>query len=363
MTSLVFVTQTVDGADPVLAVVPGLIAALAARLEHVTVIANSVARPLPDLPSNVTVASLGKEVGASRLARGLRYQRLLVRIALRGRADVLFAHMCPEYVNLAVPVAKAFRFPTMLWFAHPARSPALTLADKAADAILTSLPGAYPLPSSNVRVIGQATDTRSLKVSPWRGPHRPLRVVAIGRTSPAKGFDIVIRAVAACVDSGHPVNARIIGPSLTTEERRHREELVGLVSSLGLDSRIRIEPAMPADEIRHAIGRADVLVNAMVAGSGDKVVFEAASLGRPVIASNPGFAELLRDAPLDLTFPEGDADALADRLRSIGSTQPSAIREMARTLRRRIEAEHSLDHWADAVVRLGEALAARRRRG
>jgi glycosyltransferase involved in cell wall biosynthesis len=358
VTALVFVTQKIDERDPVLGFVPRLVTALADRLSAVTVIANEVATPLPALPANVTVASLGKERGASQIARGLRYERLLAGAARRGRADALLAHMCPEYLDLAAPVAKAFRFPSMLWFAHPARSQALTVADRLADAVLTSLPGAYPIDSSKVHVIGQATDVRNLSPCAERTGEGPLRVVAIGRTSPAKRFDVVIRAAAM---DGRDVEVRVVGPSVTPEEERHRLELVALVDRLGVGKRVRIVPGVPPVEVRDVICDADVLVNAMVAGSGDKVVFEAAALGRPVVVSNPAFRGLLADLPLDLTFPEGQASILAERLHTIANADAATIHEVTETLRGRVEREHSLEHWADAVVEIAERLVARRR--
>jgi glycosyltransferase involved in cell wall biosynthesis len=360
--ALVFVTQKIDERDPVLGFVPRLVTALADRLSAVTVIANEVATPLPALPANVTVASLGKERGASQIARGLRYERLLAGAARRGRADALLAHMCPEYLDLAAPVAKAFRFPTMLWFAHPARSQALTVADRLADAVLTSLPGAYPIDSEKVHVIGQATDVRSLPRCAERTREGRFRVVAIGRTSTAKRFDVVIRAAAMTVENGRDVEVRIVGPSVTPEEERHRTELVALVERLGVGKRVRIVPGVPPVEVRDVICDADVLVNAMVAGSGDKVVFEAAALGRPIVVSNPAFRGLLADLPLDLTFPEGEASILAERLHTIANADAATLQEVTETLRGRVEREHSLEHWADAVVEIAESLVARRRR-
>jgi glycosyltransferase involved in cell wall biosynthesis len=362
VTALVFVTQKIDERDSVLGFVPRLVTALADRVGAVTVIANEVTSPLPALPTNVSVASLGKERGASRVARGLRYERLLAGAARRGRADALLAHMCPEYLDLAAPVAKSFRLPLMLWFAHPARSQALTIADRLADAVLTSLPGAYPIDSPKVHVIGQATDVRGLPPCEERTVEGPFRVVAIGRTSPAKRFDVVIRAAAMTAEKGRDVEVRIVGPSVTPEEERHRDELAALVDRLGVGRRVRIVPGVPPVEVRDVICGADVLVNAMVAGSGDKVVFEAAALGRPVVVSNPAFRDLLAGLPLDLTFPEGEASILAERLHTIANADAATLRETTETLRGRVEREHSLDHWADAVVRIAETLIARRRR-
>jgi glycosyltransferase involved in cell wall biosynthesis len=350
MTRIAFVTQRLDEADPVLGSVPQLVRALSERTEGVLAIANEVALEAPAFPSNVEVASLGKELGAGRIARGLRYERVLSRSARRGAIDALLAHMCPEYLNLAIPVARRRRIPLLLWFAHPSTSTALRVADAAAAAILTSLPGAYPLPSPKVRVIGQAVDARGLAPCPPEPIERPLRVAAVGRTSPSKGFDTVIRAAASCRSAGLRVAVRIVGPSVTSAEERHRDELIGLVRELDLEAAVDVRPGGPPSLVRETVCWSDVLVNAMVAGSGDKVVFEAAALRRPVLVSNPAFADLLGELPLDLSFPEGDADALAARLGEIAEAPPSVLRGITDELRARVQAAHSLDHWADAVV-------------
>ena len=106
MSSLVFVTQLIDPDDPALGFSSSLVAALAAELDHVDVVANEV-RGAPPFPSNVRVHSLGKERGAGRLERGWRFERTVARL-LSDRDDAaLFAHMCPDYLTLATPIAKA----------------------------------------------------------------------------------------------------------------------------------------------------------------------------------------------------------------------------------------------------------------
>jgi glycosyltransferase involved in cell wall biosynthesis len=269
--------------------------------------------------------------------------------------------MCPEYLDLAAPIAKVRGFPTLLWFAHPARSAALRVADVAADAVVTSLPGAYPLPSPKVHVIGQATDIRALSPCSPRERSGALRALALGRTSPSKGFDVVIRAIAEARRRGTDVRLEIVGPSATPEETAHRSMLEGLVVDLGLEGAVSLRPAIPRSYIREVICGSDVLVNAMVAGSGDKVVFEAAALGRPVIVSNPSFAQLLEGLPLAAAFPERDHLALAERLAEVASAGPAVVASTTSQLRARVERDHSLDHWADEVVSLVERLRARPR--
>ena len=81
-------------------------------------------------------------------------------------------------------------------------------------------------------------------------------------------------------------------------------------------------------------------MNATRGETADKVVFEAAAACLPVFAASPVFDRLLPDA---LRFPEGEAAALAARIRGYpGGAGPG--------LRARVEAEHSVDRWAERVL-------------
>jgi glycosyltransferase involved in cell wall biosynthesis len=95
--------------------------------------------------------------------------------------------------------------------------------------------------------------------------------------------------------------------------------------------------------------RKDVLVNNMREGSLDKVVFEAAATCMPVLASNAGFAALL---PPELRFRRDDADDLAGKLRALADADRNAL---GLALRERVEAGHSVEHWADEVRRVALA--------
>jgi len=346
---LIFVTQVVDCDDSVLGFTLGWIRALASRCERLTVIANEVRSIPADL--GVEVVSLGKESGSSRWRRGWRYQSALARLARVGSADALLAHMCPVYLNLAVPMAKAFNIRTLLWFAHPARSKSLLLAGRLADAVLTSLPGACSLEGEGVRIIGQGIDTRVFALSEPPAS-QSLRLMALGRTSPSKGFETMLHAVALARSSGIDVTLRIVGSATTPLESEHREHLQELRSTLGLSDRVRLEEGVPPSRVVRLLQGCDALVNGMIAGSGDKVVFEAMATGRPVLVSNPSFGSLLEGLPLRLGFPEGDVEELSLRIQELASAGPEIRGSVGRELRQRVERNHSLDGWADQVVSL-----------
>lgn len=343
---LVFVTQKIDPDDPVLGFTVGWARALAARCERLVVIANEVRCVPPDLPAQVV--SLGKEHGAPRWRRLATYLRQLERILATERPSALLAHMCPQYLNAAAPLLRLHGVPGLLWFAHPRDSWVLRIAERAATAVLTSLPGAFPFPSPKVRVIGQAIDTTAFASVPPPAVRPELQVLALGRVSPIKGLETVIAAVADLNRSGVPVHLRIVGPVTTPEERAHAERLRRLVAGSG--AAVQIGPPLPPTSVPGLLAETDVLVNGTRAGSGDKVVLEAMAAGRLAVWSNPCFDGLANGLPLRLRYREDDHADLATVLRGICEAPPAVRAATAAPLRSLVVDRHSLGRWADNVL-------------
>ena len=358
MGRLIFVTQLIDPDDPVMGFVVPQVRSLAAHVD-VLVIANEV-RAVPD-GLGAEVITLGKERGRSKGARGLRYVSAIESELRRTRPLAVLAHMGPIYACLAAPLTRIYRVPLILWFAHPANTLRLRVAERLSDAVLTSFPGSYPRPGPKVEAIGQAIDTEAFAwSSPTPRDRGSLRLLALGRTSPVKGYDVMIRALAATRLDGVSAELRIVGPSDTAPDRRHRAELQALAESCAPGA-VRFDDGVPRAEVAALLREADVLLNATASGSADKVVLEAMAVGRPVLASSPSFAPLLRDAPLSLSFPERDAAVLADRISMMASAPTDVIESVTRALRRRIEDEHSIQHSATNVLRVATELSERRR--
>ena len=90
---LLIITQKVDINDDNLGFFHDWIKKLAS-LADIDVIANYVGQY--NLSENVKIYSLGKEKGAGKIIKFLKYQWLLLKL-LPKSAGVFF-HMCPEYV-------------------------------------------------------------------------------------------------------------------------------------------------------------------------------------------------------------------------------------------------------------------------
>jgi glycosyltransferase involved in cell wall biosynthesis len=334
---LVVVTQQVDPSDAVLGAAVDKLRALAARVDELVVMTDSAVDGA--LPANCRVRTYRSRL---RAGRGLRFESALAReLASRPRPAAVLAHMCPIYAVLAAPLARPSGVKVLLWFTHWRRSGLLSAAERMSTKVLTVDERTFPLRSKKVVAIGHGIDVSGFACRE-RPERDPLTLLALGRTSPAKGLVTILQALARVED----VKLLVHGPSLTDEERMHRMALERLVIDLALLDRVEIRGPVPRHAVTGLYGEVDGLVNDMRPGATDKVVYEAAATCLPVIASNPALDTLL---PPELMFQHGDVDGLAAAIRRLGGLDRAAL---GRALRDIVVQRHSVHVWAERVVDL-----------
>jgi glycosyltransferase involved in cell wall biosynthesis len=326
---VVFVTQAADPRHPVLGATLPKIRALAARADEVVVIADTVMSDA--LPDNCEARSFA---APSQAARGARYIAALAPELMRRPVAVL-AHMSPIFALLAAPLARPLRVPLLLWFTQQAAGPSLHAAERVVDRLLTVDARSVPLHSRKVRAIGHGIDVAALPCVPERRP--PLRrLLGLGRYAPVKGWGTVLRALPALPEATFTLH----GPMLTEADRAHAPQLELLAGTLGVRDRVTFGAEVAYAEVPHLLGLADALVNATWGNAADKVVYEAAASCLPVFAASPVFDTLL---PESLRFDGDHPESLAER---VSAYETGAGRD----LRSQVEAEHSVDHWAERVL-------------
>jgi glycosyltransferase involved in cell wall biosynthesis len=325
---LIFATQVVDPADPVLGATVAKLTAIAERVDELVVLADRAVEGA--LPENCRVHVFGSP---SRVGRARLFLAALER-ELSPRPLGFVAHMVPRYVLLAAPLAGPRRVPVLLWFTHWKRSRTLVVAERLSTAILSVDRRSFPIASGKVAAIGHGIDTEAFGYV-RRPASSPLRAISLGRTSPAKGYETIARAARLA-----GVEFEVRGTSGTAEERGERERLLALG--------VEVLDPVPYAEVPGLLAERDVLVNNMREGALDKIVYEAAATGMPVLASNSGFDDLL---PPELRFAREDAAGLADRLRRLDGLDRSAL---GLELRAVVESRHSAGRWADALLAVAE---------
>ncbi len=329
---LIFVTQKADPVDPVLGATVPKIRALAARVDELIVFAAS---SVPgSLPENCRVLHFG---AGTKALRGVRYETSLVR-SLRPRPFALVAHMCPIYAVLAAPVLRPLRIPIVLWYVHHEIKPTLRVATKVATRIASVDRSSFPIDTPKLAAIGHGIDVQALTCVPSRR-NGPLRLLALGRYSRVKRLEVVLDAMAR---ARAQVTLEAYGPE---GHAGYREELAAKASELGVEARFA-GPVTFAD-VPGLYAQHDVLVS-NTRGGADKVVLEAAASCRPALASSPSLSTVVDDLAYD------GADELAARLDRLAGLSTDELSRLGRSLRERVERSHSVDSWADAIIRLAE---------
>jgi glycosyltransferase involved in cell wall biosynthesis len=336
---VVFITQQVDPGHPALAATVPKIWALAAQVDELVVLADRALENV--LPANSRVRSFR----ASRKAgRGARFETALAAELNGLRGGAVVAHMCPIYAVLAAPLVRPLRIPLVLWFTHWRASRLLRAAERVSSAVVSVDHRSFPLASTKVRAIGHGIDVAEFACAQREKAGEGLELLVLGRYSPAKGLDVVLRALAVV---GDQALLDVHGPALSVEEVTYRAELERLAAELPLEGRVRLGDAVPRAEVPDLLARHDALVNNMRAGAPDKVVYEAAAACVPVLASNPVFDTLLDPAQL---FSREDPGELADRIRALSALAPAERMALGHRLRERVEQSHSVESWARGVL-------------
>jgi glycosyltransferase involved in cell wall biosynthesis len=146
---------------------------------------------------------------------------------------------------------------------------------------------ALGLPEGHATVVPCGVDTGQFV--PGDAPSavgRRWRLVTVGRLVPRKGYDTVIRALAALphtelVVIGGPPRA---GLSADPEVRRLRE----VAASYGVADRVTFTGAVPPDEVARLLPRFDLLITAAWYEPFGIVPVEAMACGLPVVATDVG---------------------------------------------------------------------------
>jgi glycosyltransferase involved in cell wall biosynthesis len=346
---VVFVTQVLDPNHESLAQTLDLVTALAGVTDELVVLCRE--DRWGQAPDGVVVRTYGAR---SKLGRALRYQRELA--ASLGGTDAILAHMVPTFLVLAAPLAKARRVPLLLWYTHWHAGTMLRAATALCTVALSVDPASYPIASRKVRGIGHAIDVSAFSGEPAAAHDGPLRLLAVGRTARWKGLGTLLEALAIATDRGLDAALEIRGPSMTGDEEAHREELI---STIDRDDRLRgratVTSPVTRAEVPALMAAADVVVNPAEPSSGaalDKVVYEAAACARPVVTTNQALAPFLHSLPVQLLARPRDPGSLADALVAVGAAGPEVRAAVGAELRRRVVAEHSLDHWAEGVLQV-----------
>jgi glycosyltransferase involved in cell wall biosynthesis len=179
----------------------------------------------------------------------------------------------------------------------------------------------------------------------------PPRILFAGNLVPSKGVDVLIAAVAKLKERGIASELRILGAGPS------RELLLQDIQNRGLGQVASIAPFLPQSQMPAEYGAAAVTVlpsRGQAEGLG-LVLVEALLAGSAVVGTPAGgIPEVVEDGVTGLLAPDGDADALADRLGRL--LQEPALRErLTEQGAARVRSVYALESAVDQFLTLFDA--------
>jgi len=142
-------------------------------------------------------------------------------------------------------------------------------------------------------------------------------LLSVGRLTPIKGIETLLRAFARLKDRPSP-RLLIVGGGIDDPTNGEPARLRRLASELRADGRVEFLGALPQERLPFYYSAAEAVIMPSYYESFGMVALEAMACGSPVIASRVGgLAITVQDSVTGFLVPEGDPDALAARIRAL----------------------------------------------
>ncbi|MEF8823758.1 MAG: glycosyltransferase [Desulfohalobiaceae bacterium] len=292
---------------------------------------------LDSIPTGARVINLGCRTwltsvpGLIRYLRSERPSSLLAAKDRAGRAALLARRMAkvPTRVVLRLGMhlsqslegktrlEKALRiYPMRLLY--PWADGIIAVSDGVAD----DLAAVTHIPRSGISVLANPVITPELhrmaaqeSLSEWFSRAEPALIVAVGRLTRQKGFDVLLSAFAELLRHRR-ASLLILG------EGPERQKLERQAEELGLGDRVHL-PGFDANPYAY-LARADLFVLSSRFEGSPNVLKEALALGTPVVATDcrSGPREILKDGRYGPLVPVDDPKSLAEAMERVLAAPP-----------------------------------------
>ena len=328
---LLICTQSVDLDDPILGFFHRWIDELSKHCEKISVICLRQGRH--SLPENVSVYSLHKEYGVSRIKYVFNFFRYIWK--LRHDYDSVFVHMNQEYVFLGGNLWRIWGKRVVLWRNHKKGSFLTRLAGRYSHIVCYTSESAYVASFKNAIQMPIGIDTGLFKPDTSADPRS---ILFLGRLDPIKNADVFVEALELLSDDGVGFTADIYGGP-THGNEKYAQAIRNKVASPILNGHVRMHVGITHSHTPDIYRSHALYVNLTPSGSFDKTIGEAMASGLVVIVAN----ESLRGVIADEFIAEADSvESVRCALQVALTLSEKRRSEIAKKSRVYILNEHSL---------------------
>jgi glycosyltransferase involved in cell wall biosynthesis len=339
---LLLITQKIDSSDTVLGFFTGWVSKFSNKFESVEVICLEKNLNNPDfvLPQNVTVYSLGKEGGLSKIQYVRNFYNYLSLIS--GTYDCVFVHMNQEYILLAGLYWKIKKIPVYFWRNHSRGSFLTRIAVYLSTKVFCTSTKSFTARFKKTKIMPVGVDTNIFKsVSTMN--RKKYSVLMVGRISPVKNIDLALNAVKNLVEKGIQVSLSIIGDPINREEdKKYYDSLKNFVSSNNLSQYVQFLPAVPYDRLGEIYSSFEICLNLTTDGSFDKTIVEAAACGIVPLVSNKSLVGILPEA----CITDRDVESISSHIQDLFD---ASVRVSLRSDLEKFVLDNNLDTLMDKI--------------
>jgi len=336
----------------VLGFVHGWLIKFAKQFENIVVIC--LKKGEYDLPPNVKVLSLGKENKVSRLRYLLNFYKYIWNE--HRNYDYVFVHMNTRYVVLGWPFWRLWHKIISFWYAHGHVPLMLKLADRLADVVFTSTPEGYRLPSKKLKIVGQGIDIDVFRPAADRkaAGGGTLKIMTVGRISPIKNCDILIKVARILKNGGlEDFIIKIAGAPISKQDVLYLNNIKRDVQRYKVEDKIVFVGPIPNKDIPGFYQKNDIFINLSDTGSLDKAVLEAMACSILVLSSNDAARSFL---PSRFIVDKTNPQDLADKIKDISRMSDLEKTNYEADFRKYVTENHNLEKLVTKIAATYEAI-------
>jgi glycosyltransferase involved in cell wall biosynthesis len=343
--NLLMITRKVDKNDALAGFTYGWVKEMARNLDKLYVITwqKSDSSGLPD---NVEVISLS----------GSKWKKFFVikwkALKLLSKVDGVFCHMNPEYTILVGPCARLRGKRVVSWYTHRSVTIRRRILELLAHRIVTASNKSFRNPwfVKKVEAIGHGINTDFFKPNDQIEKRDGFNIVSVGRISPTKDYESIIKAVDELDDKR--INFKIIGDVILNHQKKYLETLKMVAKAMKIDDQVEFTGWVANSEMVPYYQEADLFINMSGTGSVDKVVLEAMASGCIVLTSNEAFAKII---PSELMVEKDNPSALAKKIKWVMELSIEDKKDYVSRLREIVVKSHNLPNLAKKLIKQFDA--------
>ncbi|MCE9629066.1 MAG: glycosyltransferase family 4 protein [Candidatus Vogelbacteria bacterium] len=334
---LLIITQKVDLADPILGFFHGWILAFSQKFNSITVIC--LGKGEYNLPGNVKVLSLGKEIKKSKAVYLWRYFFFLLKE--RKKYDAVLVHMNQEYVILAGWLWWFLGKKVFMWRNHHSGSWLTDLSVLFCDKVFCTSKYSYTAKYRKTVLMPVGIDLDLFKEN-LVGEKIPKSILFVGRISPVKKIHVLIEALKYLKNENIDFSASVYGDPLESDQGYY-QELQEKVVQGGLDRQIKFYSGVPNSSTANIYNSHKIFVNLSSSGMYDKTIFESIACGCLPVVCNKNLVGQINN---DFIFIEDDHRDLASKLKTMLKFAPT---ERDRSCLHDVVINHSLTSLSSKI--------------